>query len=82
MNIHDSELLVIHLRKSVRNFALYEAIVTGACTVFELAQRIGVSPASLQVKLARTREAAKKKLAEFSLSELLPDEDIQRDSLD
>jgi transposase-like protein len=82
MNKHDSELLAIHLRKSVRNFALYEAVATGACTVSELAHRMGVSPASLHVKLARTREAAKKKLAEFSLSELLPDEDIQRDSLD
>ncbi len=82
MDKRDVEILITHLRRVVRNFALYEAVATGACTIPDLAQRIGITAASLRVKLARARNAAKEELAGIGLKEVLPDEETQRESLD
>jgi hypothetical protein len=82
MNKHDISCLIASLRRSIPNFALLEASSTGACTISEIARRMGIPVTHINVKLARAREAARKKLLGISLDELLPDDDIQRESLD
>ncbi len=82
MNKHDIDCIIAGLRRSVPNFALLEATSTGACTIAEIAQRIGIPTTHLHVKLARARDAAKRELAGVWLDEMLPEDEIQRDSFD
>jgi hypothetical protein len=76
MHSDDAQLLLAHLRRSVRNFALYEAVASGAVTAVELARRLGVPKASLQVKLHRARDAAREVLEGNDLLSFLPAEEI------
>jgi hypothetical protein len=82
MNKHDISCLIAGLRRSVPNFSLLEATSTGACTVSEIAQRMGIPATHLHVKLARAREAARKGLMGVQMDDLLPEDEIQRESLD
>lgn len=82
MNHDDSQLLLSHLRRTVRNFALYEAVATGAITAAELADRLGVPAASLQVKLHRARDAARKHLQANELLCFLDEKAFQEEALE
>lgn len=82
MNKHDIDCLITGLRRSIPNFALLEAASTGACTIAEIAQRMGIPATHLHVKLARAREAARRELTGVSMGELLPEDETQRESLD
>jgi hypothetical protein len=78
----DSQLLFSHLRRTIRNFALYEAVATGAITTTELARRLGVPVASLQVKLLRARDSARKYLRDNELTAFLEEKVFQEEVLE
>jgi hypothetical protein len=82
MHSDDAQLLLAHLRRSVRNFALYEAVASGAVTAVELAERLGVPKASLQVKLHRARDAAREVLEGNDLLSFLPAEEAHGAALE